>query len=116
MSQGFLRLRYDGEEPELYEAEVDAWDNPDGGALYEIHFSGVGEDGPFKGSCVLERVKRGWTYIGKGRWQENGEDEVYPSAIRVQLRLVGKQHVLEGQWLDEGDDEGYDLTIEIEGR
>lgn len=116
MSQGFLRLRYDGEVPELYEAEVDTWDNPDSGALYEIYFSGVGEDGPFIGSCVLERVGGGWTYVGKGRWQNDDEDVVYASAIRVQLRLVSKLLVLEGHWLDEGEDEAYDLYIEIDGR
>ena len=51
MSQGVVRLSYDGDEPEFYEAVIDTWDNPDNGAVYEIHFSGVGEDGPFIGSC-----------------------------------------------------------------
>ena len=116
MNQGFLRLRYDGEEPELYEAQVDTWDNPDGGALYQIYFSGGGEDGRFSGSCVLVRVGGGWTYAGKGRWQTPDADEVVKSAIRVQLRLVGTLLVLEGHWLDQGDDEPYDLYIEIESR
>jgi hypothetical protein len=114
MSQGFVRLRYDGEESELYEAEVVTWDNSDG--VYEIHFSGVGKGGPFRGSCALERVGGGWTYAGRGRWQNHDDDEVYTSAVRVQLRLVGKLLVLEGHWLEQEEDEAYDLYIEIEGR
>lgn len=118
MSQGIVRLSYDGDEPELYEAQIDTWDNPDNGAAYEIHFSGIGVDGPFRGSCILERVDRGWTYTGKGRWQENDEDEVYSGTIRAQLQLQmhGKLHVLNGEWLDQDEDEPYDLHIAIDYR
>lgn len=115
MSQGLFQLRYDGDDPELYQAHVDSWDNPDSGALYEIHFSGVGEAGAFSGSCVLEKVQ-GWTYEGKGRWHDHRSDGVYVSLIRAQLSLVGKQIVLKGRWVGEGETDPYDLYVEIEDR
>lgn len=116
MSQGILRLRYDGTEPEHYEAQVDTWDNPDGGALYEIHFSGVGVEGAFRGSCKLEKVGK-WKYEGRGRWRDDTSDEVYESSIKAELKLVGKLLVLEGHWLDQDDlGDPYALYIEIENR
>lgn len=115
MSQGIIRLRLDGAEPDLYEAQIDTWDNPDGGALFEIHFSGVCEEGPFSGSCELEKVSK-WKYEGKGRMRDESSGEVYESTIQAQLKLAGKLLVLEGHWLDDGDQKPFDLYIEIENR
>jgi len=113
MSQGTVRLRY-GEE--LFEGKVDAWDNPDNGASYEIHFSGLEDDGWFLGSCKLQRVANGWKYTGTGLWQYRDKDEVYPSTLRVQLHLEGKLLVLEGQWQYLDEDEPYQLHIVLENR
>jgi hypothetical protein len=116
MSQGLLRLRYDGLEPELYEAEIDTWDNPDGGAVFEIYFSGTGADGPFTGTCKLEKA-HGWTYEGAGLWNDHNSGESSDAKIHAQLSIVGKTLVLKGTWLDLGDDwEPYDLFVEIDNR
>lgn len=115
MSQGILRLRLDGPEPDIYEAQINTWDNPDGGALYEIHFSGVCEEGAFTGSCELEQVSK-WKYKGNGRMRDASSGEVFESTINAQLKLVGKLLVLEGHWLDDGDPDAFDLYIEIENR
>ncbi|AIF47325.1 hypothetical protein [Dyella japonica] len=116
MSQGILRLRRDGGEPERYEAQIDTWDNPDGGAFYEIYFSGAGEEGMFSGSCQLERVGK-WKYEGIGRWRDENLGDFYNSSVKAELKLVGKLLVLEGHWFDHDDLPGpYDLYIEIENR
>jgi len=76
-----------------------------------IEFSGTDpDDGPFSGSCHLE--KKGAFFTGSGHFSVRKDSQ--SASVVVALKREDGCVSLTGSWQDSGDSEAYDFTVELE--